>query len=319
MYMRIFYDESGDFSLKTIPGISIVASLTCTDKFYEDICYFMNCFEKKTELFTEIKGSDLGIQQRLKICNFINKNRSSISITITMVDSRITSVEHLHEYRINQSKTFQSNKDYYISIGGSSLLSEFDRLIKIAEYATRMSDEEFLQSILIVNNVRKTIQNLLIKFLDFKYAKFFKSFDFVFDRKLSSKLSAMEKYLSTYIMAFLQDNPMKQKPLIVVNTWKKGHPFVDNCMNEDENIVINNIFTKGLQFKDSREEPGLRLIDIVSNTIYQYLISPNNKELLECYKSLKEAILNEKGKYVTLVLLSPYSKVPLDYPVYGLE
>lgn len=232
--MKIFYDESGDFSLDKVPNISVVGSLICTEGFYEDLCYFMNSFEKK-----------------------------------------------------------------------------------IADYNTRLSDQEYLQSILTTQNIRKTLQHTLVYYIDYKYAKYFKDYFFIFDRKLSTKLSPMEKYIDTYLLPFLQGNPEKQQALAIVGIWKKGHPFVDNYLNKDGDIMLNAIFKNGLRFVDSKEEPGIRLIDIVCNTLYSYLHFPENREYLNCYTLIKTAIGHQGDKYIDLVMLNPKNSIPNDYPVYG--
>ncbi|GEM_PF-5532608 len=116
--MKIFTDESGDFSLKNSTSPSMVASLICTEDMYEDIKRFMNTMEKRYNGGAEIKGSDLTFEQRLRVCEFLKKNRDYLKATMTIVLPSIVTHEYLNLFRINQAETFQKNKEWSLMLVG---------------------------------------------------------------------------------------------------------------------------------------------------------------------------------------------------------
>jgi len=178
--------------------------------------------------------------------------------------------------------------------GGTHLLSHYDKLIKIAQYQTRMSDEEFLQAILLVQQLHRVLTFCMGYFYELKYRRYFKEFSFVFDRKQPGKLAGMEKYFQTYVMPFLDGQSKMGDTITVVDAWKKGHPFIDRYMLELEDgrngLYLNKIFGGNCSYMDSKDEPGLRLVDIISNTVYNYLVYPDNPVYMECYRLLKSAM-----------------------------
>lgn len=292
--MKIFTDESGDFSLTNTKNPSLVASLICTEDMYDGIKRFMYTFEKRNSNGNEIKGSLLASEQRLKVCHFIYKNRTELKIGLTIVSPNMVSQDNLIEYRTLQSETFERNKQWYLNNGGTHLLSHYEKLIKIAQYQTRMSDVEFLQSILLVQQLQRVLTFCMVYFYERKYERYFKGFSFVFDRKQPGKLAGMEKYFQSYAMPFLDGQSKLGDTITMVDTWKKGHPFIDRYMLELENgrsgLNLNKIFGENCSFMDSKDEPGLRLVDIISNTVYNYLVNPDNPQYIECYQLLKSAI-----------------------------
>jgi len=113
--MKIFTDESGDFSLTNTKRPSLVASLICTEEMYDGIKRFMYSFKERNSNGKEIKGSHLTSEQRLKVCRFIHKNRTELKIGLTIVSPNMVSQDDFIEYRALQSEIFERNKQWYIN------------------------------------------------------------------------------------------------------------------------------------------------------------------------------------------------------------
>ncbi|QYR19790.1 DUF3800 domain-containing protein [Paenibacillus sp. sptzw28] len=305
--MKIFTDESGDFSLTNTINPSLVASLICTEDIYEGIKRFMYSFEERNSDGKETKGSHLTYEQRLKVCRFIKKNRTEMKIGLTIVSPKMVSQDNLIDYRALQSETFERNKQWYLNHGGKHFLSHYDKLIKIALYQTRMSDEEFLQALLLVQQLHRVLTFFMVYFYEPKYRRCFKEFQFVFDRKLPGKLAGMEKYFQTYVMPFLDAQSKLGDKIPIVDVWKKGHPFIDRYMLElkdgKRGIYLNKIFGDNCTFMDSKDEPGLRLVDIISNTVYNYLVNPDNPQYDKCYHLLQSAMGGKNNQPLFHIML----------------
>jgi hypothetical protein len=306
--MKIFTDESGDFSLTHTQNHSLVTSLICTEAVYEDIKRFMYAFENKFNNGLELKGSKLTPELRLRVCDFVKKNHEHLKISVTIISPEMVSQWELDQYRALQALTFKKNKNWYINAGGkaSEILEHYDRVAKIAEYNTRLNDQDFLQSIMLVQQLQRVLTYCIVYFIEPKFRKYFHNFSFIFDGKQPGKTSTMEKYIKNNVKPFLDGNSKSGHTVPVPSVWKEGHPFVDNFFidvdNSRKGVSLNKIFND-LIFVDSRDEAGLRLVDIISNTIYSYLVNRSAPEIVHCYNKLEYAMAKEEGSSLYHILL----------------
>ena len=65
--MMLFFDESGDFSLKNEPYASFVGCLICPNSFYKELL----AFHKSISCGNELKGSQIESKLRQEICRFV--------------------------------------------------------------------------------------------------------------------------------------------------------------------------------------------------------------------------------------------------------
>jgi len=302
--MKIFTDESGDFSLKDTTNPSMVASLICTEDMYEGVKRFMFSMEKRYNGGNELKGSDLTFEQRLHVCEFLKKNRDHLKVTMTIILPSVVSHEDLVKFRDKQAEIFQSNKEWYIHAGGKAekVLEEYDRITKLAMHNSRLSDAEFLQALLLTEQMERVIKFCIVYFMERKHRRYFRDFNFLFDRKLPNKLSGMEKYILNYVKAFLDGKSKMGLTIPIPNVWKKGHPFVERYMimlEDGREAFFLNELLKDFRFEDSKVEPGLRMADIISNTIYQRVLNPHDPEIAKCYAALEYALgyQNKKSQF----------------------
>lgn len=246
----------------------------------------------------EIKGSALAYEQRLRVCEFLKRNREHLKVTMTIVSPLVVSQDDLVAFRTKQADTFKSNKEWFVNAGGTVFLEEYDRITKIALHDTRLSDVEFLQALMLIQHLQRVLKFSIVYFMEHKYQRYFRDFNFLFDQKLPNKLSGMEKYISNYLKAFLDGMSKMGMSIPIPNVWRKGHPFIDRymiMMEDGREAFFLNELLKDFRFEDSKSDPGLRMADIISNTIYQYLVNPKNPDVLKCYETLKYALGSHKG------------------------
>lgn len=307
--MNIFIDESGDFNLDS-DKISLVTSLICTDNIYEDIRCFIQSIDKgKATNIKELKGVNISDIDRFKVCKFVYKNRKEIKIANTIVDLKDFQRDLLVKFRIMQRDTFIKNRELYVSKGGKSdnILNHFNKIIKISEYSSRLSDEEFLQFLVEFENIKDSLQFSLVYFIDWKYAHNFEKYNFIIDRKGSNSLSKMEKFLKDNLCPFLHGRTVTNQMefMDVVDTWTEKHPFIKKFTVTGEggkrDIYLNKIFYNNLYFQDSNTSYGLRLVDIVSNTMYRYF--NGDTSLKDCYKILRACCGGKDGKIIKKIHL----------------
>jgi hypothetical protein len=303
-------DESGTFSLAD-SAPSLVVSLICPDSFYGELCDFVRRLEERLGV-TEAKGNLLSIGERLRVCHFMKLNRQNLVATAFLVRPNHVSLAQLKRFRDIQASRFLHNKQAYLANGGRApaILAHFDKLEKIAQLSSRLSDEEFLQSLMMVENVRATLQHSIVYYMDRRWNQDFASYQFIIDRKLPGKLSPMEKYIKTNLLPFLDgaSKTGESEPLVVPDTWKQGHCFTETYLTPEGDIDLDTVFGHGLQFLDSATEPGLRVVDMISNTLYAFFAGPDDPDIERCYALLRHALAcrnpNGRLKFITEVSLS---------------
>ena len=120
-----------------------------------------------------------------------------------------------------------------------------------------------------VNVIYKTLDHMLVYYLDSKYEFCFNHINIIVDRKNPTKITDYEKLTRDGIPLFCY-NLSKSNPLgVVTEVWNADHPFRKNFECEggiDLSKVLSNI-----SFKDSKSEYGLRIADIIANTLYMCL------------------------------------------------
>jgi hypothetical protein len=175
----------------------------------------------------------------------------------------------------------------------------------------------------LVMQLERVLKFCLVYFLEKKFRRYFREFSFIFDRKQPGKLAAMEKYFSTNIMPFLDSQSKLGSKFPILDRWEKGHPFIDYFLEEirpgKTGISLNKIIGENLQFMDSKEEPGLRLVDFVCNTIYNFINDRSNRENVECYRLIEYAIGAEKNKPLVHLVLRGKGDFRYEEPEYPFK
>jgi hypothetical protein len=291
--MQVFIDESGDFSLKVGPRqTSILGALIVPENLQYKIDKLISKIEsdEKSQQKDEIKGHHLSEISRLKVFEFLEKN-PQLKMVVFITDNHINTEESVKSFREKQTEKLETSLKWYKEKGGKSqnVIEHINRIIKINRYASRVSDDNYLQAQMLVNLLHESIQQSLLfyhkdasKKITKKYWPCFNNYVFTIDGKLKTHLSPMEKYVSSNIKLMIGFNPgalkhmtdqekasfiSKQRELIVLKDWQKmGHPFIAKYDTPD-GISVNKIFEHGLKFINSKSSKSLMLIDIIVNTI----------------------------------------------------
>lgn len=76
--MRIYVDESGDFSVKAPGNRCVVCSVIIAEQLHEGVRYFVQAFDHRVrssqEIEGEVKGANLSPANRRRLCEFVRRN-----------------------------------------------------------------------------------------------------------------------------------------------------------------------------------------------------------------------------------------------------
>lgn len=315
--MNIFIDESGSFDFKNTQSLtfSLVASILIPESHQSKLNIFFENYKaslpSSEKLNNEVKGSYLSINNRSKICKYLSKN-PWIKATVYVTDNNVTTSTTINNWRKKQSEQFSKNKNLYIKAGGNAplVLAHFDKIIKISKYNTRVSDNDYVEGLMLMQLIKTTLHKSTLCFITDKYKNDLGQFRFIIDRKLQTKLSRMEKYLFENIKGLLGFPPgidkygadvSRKMGMVTLSEWTNiNHPFVRNFCTK-EGINVNKIFEKGLEFEDSKKLNELQIIDIICNTVYASLTDPTNRELKQCFDLMATNLLFNHSEYNNLI------------------
>lgn len=286
--MLIYYDESGDFNLNKANAISIVGSLICPESQINLLNQFHAHIIAKLKV-NNLHGKNIQIKERLEICTFFNKNRH-FKATVSFVNENRFDNNNLKEFREEQAKLVEENKSDYLKTlqPDNKIIDDYSSIIKKMKFKSKLSDDNFLQLFLTIENFKLTVRHLLSINANKLDNNDFNKFKFVFDRKLKKKLSHMDKFLKLNISRMISSSSQLNiiPPLKINHSILKNTHFVGKYINNSA-LNLNNFLDNNIIFEKDDNEIGLQFVDVICNTIYRGLKNRKNQELLRCYELLK--------------------------------
>lgn len=294
--MKLFFDESGDFSLKNEPYGSFVGCLICPDSSYQEVIKFHSEVSKGVEL----KGSGISNELRYEICNYIS-NCKAIRIGLTLISNEHNSDYDIVKHREKQVVTYQKCKNSYIQNGGTdtAAIKHYNKIIKIMEKPTLLSRPEYLQWTVTQLALIDALQYSISYYIANVYEPDFKTYEWIFDRKQPNALSAYEKFVKQNWSVIIHTGSLLEKLYVIETpkTWKGNHIF-DTLYGTPNGINLKKIFDNGLAFNDSKKEPLIQFIDVITNTFFLQYNRRYNKDIEKCYNLLLDSVCGEYGKKI---------------------
>ncbi len=269
--MHTFIDEAGRGNPLDKKSFTCVAALTIPDSQIEEINQWVLGIEKKQgEL---LKGRKLSPELRNKILEeLINFD---VFVECTAIDMRTHS--------INTTSEHQQKRALYIE---STPLTVNPFLQKIrstfAEKIRATSSPLYLQANLTWLLIELVLRHATIYYSQ-KRPKELGTFHWIVDPKQAGQCTNFEKLWTELVLPYLQCKP----PLISIT----GHDYSyferfaisdsdielyhtdsgKKLSKEDYPLDLKKIMTEHLSFPDDKDTPGLRLVDIIVNTLFRCL------------------------------------------------
>jgi hypothetical protein len=300
--MMLFFDESGDFSLKNEPYASFVGCLICPNSFYKELL----AFHKSISCGNELKGSQIESKLRQEICRFVFTN-PQLRIGLTLISNEYNSLSSITNFREQQVRTYCKCKEDYIKAGGSNptAINHYDKIIRIMERTNKFSFPEFLQWNTTFTAVMNSLQYSIAYYMDESFIADFDNYNWHFDRKQPNGLSQYEKYVKENLTTIIhsQSSIDKIERIQIPTTWKNTHPFCNNYCDSD-GVNLAKIFDQGLSYVDSSKEPGIQLIDVITNTFFLNYNRRKNIEIEKCCGLLNRSVCGKNGEKLTSIILN---------------
>lgn len=276
--MHIFIDESG----RAIPSeknpVACVTALVVPDSQLDNVNKWFLAIEN--EYGKPIKGRK--IDQKLREIILSELLKFDVFVECAAIDMTLHSDEITSCHKENRACFINDNpptKNPFLQ----EMRSSFSKKIK------ETSNQLYLQAGLTWHLVELVLRHGTIYYSQ-KRPEELGAFHWVIDPKQAGQITSYEKLWSELVLPYLQCQP----PLLSVIGHDYGHlerfSITDEeiesfrtdsgrkLCKEDYPLNLKKIMTEHLEFPDDNNTPGLRLVDVIANTIFRSLNGNYNSQ-----------------------------------------
>jgi len=270
MYLR--FDESGDFDFRNSErfALAVVAGVAIPDRSWAEVEAFVAAKTAAWGMPREIKGSALDQEQQAEVIEFLAA--AGIAAVAVISDSRIFPAEEQSCWRQRQMKLFEAAVERSRRVHEDQAVRE--RVEDIARWLPneqRLKQPNFLQYFILTPRlIALGVAAALRANRDLAWDQDRWTFEIAFDPREGADPGKAGKLLRASIEAiFVSD---ERTALMMPAEWPDDHPFkVRNADSETGCLSPRQVFIAGLETRDSHEDPGIQLADVVAHVIFSAL------------------------------------------------
>lgn len=277
--MYIFVDESGKFESQLQSDFGVMVIVTISDKAYEDCKSFFTSTSSFGINAYEIKANSLDVSEREIFLKYIGRH-PEIKYSAFVYDHKATSSDAISLHQQKQVKKVEEG---------------IERIRRIATYPSLITDLELLR-----NQLRKLSLADYLKVISLieslrEWARTF-SFDYFYmditrDNWDIHHIFDMQNQASTFVrlvyaLLSMSSNELTPnvEPIQLPADWTGSHPFLKKY-NLPQGVDMKSFF-KNRECKDDKVEIGLKLPDLISNTIFRSIQRQADKKWLKLLKRI---------------------------------
>jgi hypothetical protein len=293
--MYTFSDESGRFeeSINSDIGIFVIVSLpdSALAKFIE---FLVKNFGDKA---SELKGSKLLFKDRENIIKYIGKH-PEIKFSAFVYDHKSTSATAIKDHHARQIKKADE------SIEKLKPIAVYPTLVPSIELARnqlrKLSEAEYLKVILHTIAFQAWQKLFLFDFMYFPENRDSWEFHHIID--MQNQPFTFPSLV--YFLLLGSQNQLSPEPPTTnyPEQWESSHPFfkIYNAEGDgqEEGMLDMRKFYSDFKCADDKKELGLKLPDIISNTLFRSITHPEDISLLQLLKKLwpNRSVVHRTGK-----------------------
>ena len=282
--MYTFSDESGRFEEGINSDIGIIVIVSLPDSALKKFIDFL--ISSFGERAYQLKGSSLIFSDREKIIKYIG-NHPEIKFSAFLYDHKATSATAIEDHHVRQIK--KANET-------------IENLKPIARYPTLVPSIELARNQLRKLSTAEYLKIVMNTIAFQSWQKFF-LFDFInvplerdpweFHHILDMQNQRMTFPSLVYFLLMGSSNRLVPEPPTInfPKEWGSAHPFMTFYKGHEENNNTDDFldmkkFYSDFKCGDDKKELGLKLPDIISNTLFRSITHPNDKAFLKLLKRL---------------------------------
>ncbi|WP_170432906.1 DUF3800 domain-containing protein [Ruegeria arenilitoris] len=277
--MHIFIDESGTFTGygASKPAVSTLGALIIAShrlpKLSKKYKRLRANLPKRKE---EVKGSLLNESQVVSVIDILRKNGALFCAS--MIDMSVHTAEDIARHRTNQIASLAAN----LTNGHTQELR--DSIAELQERMKGFSDQLYVQGAVTIDLLHQVMQDMIVYHCQ-RFPKELGKFHWVVDAKDTTGITNWEDWWSKTLVVWLQSMSL-QRPgaLLPDGDYRHFRRFIIDDIPEylrDVAPPVNRKYGAGVDLQkmyresfrfSSEPEPGLELVDIVTNALRRGLV-----------------------------------------------
>jgi hypothetical protein len=272
--MHTFIDESGSFIPNTgrDAKFSAVVSLSVPSSTVADLeSQFIRLRRQFGGVGSELKGSKLTERQVAGVISLLREFDTVVDATV--LDPVLMPEGEATRFRLLQA---DSIVDDLPSDVHPTVLAKFEELKVVIQ---RLPDQLFIQGHLTIAHIRRLLDSLTLYYAQRSPAEL-SEFVWTVDAK-ERQPTPSEVLWSTLILPYLHDRPIMLVEGIDYSSLERFAVRVPSS-EPNETVVdgfdLKAMLTEQLTFRDSRDVPGLQLVDIVASALTRALNNSLGKD-----------------------------------------
>jgi len=287
--MFVFTDESGHFMESTQSEWGIIVVVTTTDKALAQFGeFYKGLFGSE---WASIKASQLNYPVREKLLKFIGK-RNEIRYTAFVYDYASTSNDAISKHKTGQVKKLEEAIDRTRPITKHQSL--IDELELLRNQLRGLSLTDYMKVILIIEAYRKWVQTFAFDYVFTNRARDSWKMKHIFD--MQTKPQRFIKMV--YSLLYLTTNSLAgaSHRVYLPKEWQKDHPLLKRY-DTDEGVDLRKFFSNRRCGND-RKDIGLKIPDLISNTLLRSLQRQDEKRWLKILKRINpnRSFVHRRGR-----------------------
>jgi hypothetical protein len=309
--MHIFTDESGHFVESENSEWGIIVMVSISDSALKDFEDFI--IKLMPDDYHSFKASNLDFKIREKILKYIG-SRHEIKYSAFVYDYKSTSMDAATKHRSGQIQKIEKTIDSAVNNKANpSMISEV-KLIR--NQLNKMSISDYIKTILVTESYKEWSRTFLFDFLYIDKLRDSWKLHHILD--MQNKPERFVKVV--YSLLYLTTNNL---------AGNKFRVHVPSELANDHPLITNYETSEGINMKevmmsrrcgDDKKDIGLKLPDIISNTLFKSICNRNEIKWLRALKRVKSnvSITHKRGRnqrvayYTILSLMADLSTGPSD-------
>lgn len=303
--MHIFIDESGTFTGTGAkqPAVSVIGALVVAShrlpRLFEKYANLRLALPKRKG---EVKGSQLDEKQVAAVVELLRKNGALFFAS--MIDLASHTAEEIAKHRVQRTASLSAN-----------LTDKHSKELRdgVADLQRRLAgfpEQLYVQSVVMTDLLYQITDEMIVYHCQ-RFPKELQEFHWIVDAKNPSAVTDWEDWWSSTIIIWLQSMSLAQPgSFLPGGDYRHFRRFMMNGLPDyvrDANpragrnpamvIDLQKMYRESFSFS-SDPEPGLELVDIVTNALRRGLIGNLGDE---AWLSLRGLMIHRPGTYVNAV------------------
>lgn len=301
--MHIFIDEFGSFTKPGEPAVSAVGALVVPDR---RLPYLLRRYLKMRACLPkekgEVKGRLLSEHQVASVISLLKK--VDVLFEVSVIDMEMHSESDIASHKVNQeyAMTSKLTAEHHANI--------HRELAALRLRLEQMAHQLYIQSVLTFDLIARVLRHSTVYYAQ-RIPRELGTFSWVVDGKEPLRVTPWEDWWSLVVMPILQSKFLREPMghLVGADYSHYDRSFQTKPSDYFMQFINDKTATRAIDLKkvmsdfrfSSEPEPGLELVDIVTNAVRRALMG--NLQM-DAWKRLPSLMIHRNSHYIAMLALT---------------